>query len=59
MALHEITEFYTKLFRVCTNITTKFRTIAIFESSVLENDINKTCRYVHDIGLYRTLFVQV
>jgi hypothetical protein len=36
--LHKITEFYTKWFRVCTNLTSKFRTDAIFKSYVKENN---------------------
>jgi hypothetical protein len=32
MTLHNITEFYTELFSVYQNITSKFRTIAIFKN---------------------------
>jgi hypothetical protein len=42
MALHKITEFYTELFSVYHNITSKFRTIAIFKNCVKQNnDSNK------------------
>jgi hypothetical protein len=34
MTLHKITEFYTELFSVYHNITSKFRTIAIFKNCV-------------------------
>jgi hypothetical protein len=34
MTLHKITEFYTELFSVYHNITTKFRTIVIFKNCV-------------------------
>jgi hypothetical protein len=37
MTLHKITEFYAKWFSVCPNITSKFRTIAIFKNFVNEN----------------------
>jgi hypothetical protein len=33
MALHKITEFYTEWFSVYHNITSKFRTIAIFKTA--------------------------
>jgi hypothetical protein len=50
MTLHKITEFYTELFSVYHNITSKFRTIAIFKNCVKQNnDSHKTCRYVHDL----------
>jgi hypothetical protein len=48
MTLHKITKFYTELFSVYHNITSKFRTIAIFKNCVKQNyDSNKTYRYVH------------
>jgi hypothetical protein len=34
MTLHKITEFYTEWFSVYPNITSKFRTIAIFKNCV-------------------------
>jgi hypothetical protein len=39
MTLHKITEFYTKLFSVYHNITSKFRTIVIFKNCVKQNMI--------------------
>jgi hypothetical protein len=58
MTLQKITEFYTELFSVYHNITSKFRTIAIFKNCVKQNnDSNKTCRYVHDILLCQRSFV--
>jgi hypothetical protein len=55
MTLHKITEFYTELFTVYHNITTKFRTIAIFKNCVKQNDdSNKTYRHVHDLLLYQS-----
>jgi hypothetical protein len=60
MTLHKITEFYTEWFSVYPNITSKFRTIAIFKNYVKQNnDSNKTCRYVHDLLLYQSSFVYV
>jgi hypothetical protein len=54
MTLHKITEFYTELFSVYHNITSKIRTIAIFKYCVKQNnDSNKTYRYVHDLLLYQ------
>jgi hypothetical protein len=45
MKLHKITEFYTEWFSVYHNITSKFRTIAIFKNCVKQNnDLNKTYR---------------
>jgi hypothetical protein len=39
MTLHKITEFYTELFSVYPNITSKFRTIAVFnENCVKQNN---------------------
>jgi hypothetical protein len=35
MNLHKITEFYTEWFSVYPNITSKFRTIAIFKMSMI------------------------
>jgi hypothetical protein len=58
MTLHKITEFYTEWFSVCTNITSKFGTIAIFKNCVKQNnDSNKTYRYVHDLLLLQSYFV--
>jgi hypothetical protein len=53
MTLHKIAEFYTDLFSVYHNITSKFRTIVIFKNFVKQNnDSNKIYRYVHDLLLY-------
>jgi hypothetical protein len=50
MTLHKITQFYTEWFSVYHNITSKFRTIAIFKNCIKQNnDSNKTYRYVHDL----------
>jgi hypothetical protein len=58
MTLHKITEFYTEWFSVYPNITSQFRTIAIFNKCVKQNnDSNKTYRYVHDLLLYQSSFV--
>jgi hypothetical protein len=58
MTLHKITEFYTELFGVYHNITSKFLTIAIFKNCVKQNnDSSKTYRYVHDLLLYQSSFV--
>jgi hypothetical protein len=59
MTLHKITEFYTEWFSVYPNITSKFRTIAIFNKNFVKqnNDPNKTYRYVHDLLLYQSSFV--
>jgi hypothetical protein len=59
MTLHKITEFYTELFSVYHNTTSKFRTIAIFNKNCVKqnNDSNKTYRYVHDLLLYQSSFV--
>jgi hypothetical protein len=60
MTLHKITEFYTELFSVYPNITSKFRTIAIFKNCAKQNNyLNKTYRYVHDLLPYQSSFVQV
>jgi hypothetical protein len=61
MTLRKITEFYTEWFSVYHNITSKFRTIAIFKNCVKQNnESNKTCRYVHDLLLYqKSSFVQL
>jgi hypothetical protein len=60
MTLHEITELYTEWFSVYPNVSSKFRTIAIFKNCVKQNsDSNKTYRYVHDLLLYKSAFVQV
>jgi hypothetical protein len=39
MTLHKITEFYTELFSVYHNKTSKFRTIAIFKNCDKQNMI--------------------
>jgi hypothetical protein len=58
MTLHKITEFYTEWFSVYPNITSKYRTIVIFENCVKQNNYsNKTCRYVRDILLYQSSFI--
>jgi hypothetical protein len=59
MTLHEITEFYTEWFSVYPNMTSKFRTIAIFNKNCVKqnNDSNKTYRYAHDLLLYQSSFV--
>jgi hypothetical protein len=36
MAMHKITEFYTKWFNVCPNVTSKFRTIAMFKTPTMK-----------------------
>jgi hypothetical protein len=55
MTLHKITEFYTEMFSVYPNITSKFRTIAIFKKCVKQNnDSNKTYTYVYDLLLYQS-----
>jgi hypothetical protein len=60
MTLHKITEFYTERFSVYPNITSTFRTIAIFKNRVKQNnDSNKTYRYVHDLLQYQSSFVEV
>jgi hypothetical protein len=60
MTFHKITEFYTQWFSVYPNITSKFRTIAIFKNCVKQNnDSNKTYRYVHDRLRYQSSFVHV
>jgi hypothetical protein len=41
MTLQKITEFYTELFSVYYNITSKFRTIAIFKNCVKQNNDSK------------------
>jgi hypothetical protein len=46
MTLHKITEFYTELFSVYPNITSKFRTIAIFKTAS-----NKTMIQIKLIGM--------
>jgi hypothetical protein len=58
--LHKITELYTKLFSVCPNITTEFRTTSIFKSSVKENnDSYESYRHVYDLSMYKTSSVYV
>jgi hypothetical protein len=58
MTLHKITEFYTELFSVYHNITSKFLTIAIFKNCVKQNNgSNKICMYVHDLLLFQSSFV--
>jgi hypothetical protein len=60
MALHKITELYTKYFSACPNITSKLRNIAILKNSVKENnDLNKSSWYDHDLSMYKTSFVYV
>jgi hypothetical protein len=58
MTLHKITQFYTELFSVYPNITSKFRTIVTFKNCVKQNnDSNITYRYVHELLLYQSSFV--
>jgi hypothetical protein len=58
MALQKITEFYTELFSVYHNITSKVHTIAIFKNCVKQNnDSNKTYRYVCDLFQNQSSFV--
>jgi hypothetical protein len=60
MTLHKITEFYTEWFSVHPNITSKFRTITIFKNYVKQNnDSNKTYRYVSDLLLHQSSFIEV
>jgi hypothetical protein len=60
MTLPKITELYTTQFSVCPNITSEFRNTAMFKISVKENNESiKTCRYVHDISMYKTSLFQV
>jgi hypothetical protein len=60
MTLHKITEFYTEWFSVCPNIPSKFRTITIFKNCVKQNnDSMETYRYVHDLLVYQSSFVEV
>jgi hypothetical protein len=48
-SLHRITEFYTELFNVCSNIISKNCTIITSNNLVKQNnDLHKTCSYVHD-----------
>jgi hypothetical protein len=57
MTLHKITEFYTEWFSVYPNITSKFRTFAIFKNYAKQNNYsNKTYRYVHDLLLLQSSF---
>jgi hypothetical protein len=59
MTLHKITEFYTELFSVYHNITSKFRTIAIFKNCDKQNnDSNKTYRHVHDLLQHQSSFYE-
>jgi hypothetical protein len=45
---HKITELYPEWFSVSSNITRKFRSIAMFKGFVKQNnDSNKACMYVH------------
>jgi hypothetical protein len=49
-----------RFFSVYHNITSKFRTIAVFKNCVKENnDSNKTYRYVNDLLLCQSSFVYV
>jgi hypothetical protein len=59
MTLHKITEFYTDWCSVYHNITSKFRTTAIFNKNCVKqnNDSNKTYRYSHDLLLLQSSFV--
>jgi hypothetical protein len=58
MTLPKTTKFYTELFSVYHNITSKFRTIAMFKNYVIQNnDSNKTYRYVHDLLQHQSSFV--
>jgi hypothetical protein len=59
MTLYKITEFCTEWFSVYHNITSKFRTIAIFNKNCVKqnNDSNQSYRYVHDLLLYQSSFV--
>jgi hypothetical protein len=58
MTFHKITEFYTELFSVYHNITSTFRTIAIFKNCVKQNnDSIKTYRYVHDLSYYTKVYL--
>jgi hypothetical protein len=60
MTLNKMTEIYTQFIIVCPNVTSKFRTIAIFKSLVKQNsESNKTCRYVHDLLLHQALLTYV
>jgi hypothetical protein len=60
MTMHKTTEFYTEWFNICPNITSTFPTIAVLESFVKQhNGSYITRRYVHNILLYHTSFVQV
>jgi hypothetical protein len=52
MTLHKITEFYTKLFGVCPNITSKFRTTAI-----LKRLSKKIIIKLKLVDVYKTSFV--
>jgi hypothetical protein len=54
MTLHKITEFYTEWLSVYHNITSKFRTIAIFKNCVKQNNDSND-----DLLLYQSSFVQV
>jgi hypothetical protein len=58
MTLNKIAEFYAEWFSVYPNITSKFRTVAIFKNCVKQNnDSNKTYRYVRDLLLHQISFV--
>jgi hypothetical protein len=46
MTLHKITEFYTELFSIYSNTTSKFRTIAIFKTA-----LNKIMIQIKLIGM--------
>jgi hypothetical protein len=60
MTLHKITEFYTECFSVYPNTISKFLTIAIFKNCIKQNnDSDETYRYIHDLLLYRSSFVEV
>jgi hypothetical protein len=51
MTMYGITELYTEWFRVCTNITSTFRTIAMFRDSVQENNYVNNHHSEHGQGL--------
>jgi hypothetical protein len=58
ITLYKITELCTELFSFRPNVTSKFRTIAIFKRFVKQyNDSNGTSRRVYDFSLYQTSFI--
>jgi hypothetical protein len=55
MTLHKITELCTEWFSFCPNLTSEFRTIAMFKRSVKQSDYsNKSFRYVFDLLLHQS-----